>query len=148
MKIKYLLVLLLGSMPALMLGCGKNTVYSVHDQILVVNASKYSEDDVKKAMITAGANLGWIMHADKPGHILGTLNKRKHMAQVDINYDLKNYSITYYNSTNLNYVAAGSELTDDGGTPYSTEEATIHRSYNNWVKTLDVMIKAQLSTIY
>ena len=68
------------------------------------------------------------MRKEAPGHIIGTLNIRDHIAIVDITYNSDSYSITYKDSTNLNY----------NGT-------NIHRNYNNWINNLDNAIKVQLS---
>ena len=65
-----------------------------------------------------------------PGNILATLNLRTHMAQVDVSFDTKAYSIQYKDSTNLNY----------NGT-------SIHSNYNGWVQNLDKSIRTQLSLL-
>ena len=104
-------------------------VYNVHDASVVVGSS-HDLDDVKKAIIRAGAALGWNMKPVEPGKILGTLHLRSHMAQVDIPYSKSSYSILYKNSDNLNY---------DGG--------KIHSNYNGWIKNLDRGIKNQLNLL-
>ena len=52
------------------------------------------------------------------------------MAKVDINYNTKTYSITYKDSSDLDY---------DG--------TKIHKNYNGWIQNLDNAIKVQLSAI-
>lgn len=76
----------------------------------------------------AGKSAGWQMKEMKPGYIFGTLNVRKHVAVVDVNYSVKSYSIRYKDSTELNY---------DGG--------KIHPNYNGWIQNLDKAIRAQLN---
>ena len=147
MKAKYLLVVLLGAVMAVTTGCRTNAVYNVPDQSVLTNKSQLTEEDVKKAIIRAGSTLGWNMFADKPGNVLGTLRLRKHMAQVDIYYDLNKYNITYKDSQNLNYEAAGSEYTDEDGNSHINKNSTIHSNYNGWVQNLDRAIKAQLNTL-
>ena len=144
MNTKYLLVILLSSILAIMSGCRTSPVYNVPNQSLQANKSPLTEEDVKKAIIRAGAGLGWNMYADEPGHVLGTLHIRDHMAQVDINYDLTKYNITYKSSTNLNYEAAGEEYTDDEGNTYKNKTSIIHSNYNGWIQNLDRAIKTQL----
>lgn len=97
-----------------------------------VNASKPNPtlDEISKAILRAGRSVGWQMKEIKPGHMVGTLFIRTHIAVVDINYSSKSYSITYKDSTNVNY---------DG--------QNIHNRYNDWIMTLDKGIRAQLSTL-
>lgn len=91
-----------------------------------------SMDNVTKAIIRAGASLGWQMKKVKDGEIIGTLYLRDHMAQVKIPYNTKDYSILYQNSSNLKYDA---------------EANTIHSNYNGWVQNLDRAIQTQLGLI-
>lgn len=105
-------------------------VYNVTDAPVAASKPNPSLDDVGKAIQRAGVTLGWQMKDTKPGHILGTLYLRKHMAVVDVNYSAKSYSIVYKNSTELNY---------DG--------QNIHPNYNGWIENLDKAIRAQLSAL-
>ena len=56
-----------------------------------------------EAVIRAGGALGWRMQRIKPGHIVGTLFLRSHMAAVDITFNEDTYSIMYKNSSNLSF---------------------------------------------
>jgi hypothetical protein len=130
MKIKHIFVLFLGISLIVLAGCRTAPLVNVNDQSVVTNNKNYTQEDVKKAIVRAGAGLGWNMDADKPGHILATLHLRSHMAQVDINYNKEKYSITYKNSEDLQY---------DG--------ESIHKNYNSWVQNLDRAIKVQLQNL-
>jgi hypothetical protein len=66
----------------------------------------------------------------EPGLIEGTLLLRTHMAKVNIKYDTSSYSITYKESSNLDY---------DG--------TNIHKNYNGWIQNLDKGIRSQLSNL-
>lgn len=147
MKTKYLLLALVCSMIVFISGCRTSPIYNIENQSVVANKSDFTEEDVKKAIVRAGAGLGWNMDADKTGHVLGTLYLRDHMAQVDINYNLESYSITYKDSTNLNYEAAGEESTDASGATYINKTEIIHSNYNGWVQNLDRGIKTQLNQL-
>ena len=147
MKTKYLIAVLLSLVIATMTGCRTSPVYNVQDHTITTNIENHTEEDVKKAIIRAGAGLGWNMNADKPGHILGTLHLRKHIAIVDITYDLNKYSITYKDSTNLDHIAAGQQTTDADGNTYVNETDIIHSNYNGWIQNLDRAIQTQLSTL-
>src|SRR5579884_2484331 len=70
---------------------------------------------MKKAIMQAGLKLGWEMQPVKPGLIVATLHLRKHVAVVDVTYNTRTYSITYKDSTNLDY-----------------KDGKIHRNYNGW----------------
>jgi hypothetical protein len=111
-------------------GCRTPTpVHNVTSAPVVANRA-VSSDDVAKAIIRAGAGLGWQMIQKGPGTIEGILALREHRAVVDIKYSPKSYSITYKDSDKLNY---------DG--------TNIHPNYNNWILNLDKAIRAQLTAI-
>lgn len=110
-------------------GCRVNPVLNIENAPIEIT-SKHSSKDIKKAIIRAGAGLGWNMKAKKTGHIVGTLFLRKHVATVDITYTKNTYSIMYKDSQNLDY---------DG--------TNIHKNYNGWVQNLNRQIQAQLSAI-
>jgi hypothetical protein len=121
------------AVAALLLGACAGTgvpVRNVIESPVVTNKANPSMDDVRQAIIRAGAGLTWQMRADRPGHIVGTLALRTHVAVVDIDYNPKAYSIKYKDSTNLEY-----------------NGSTIHRNYNGWIDNLDRAIKAQLTVL-
>lgn len=122
-------LLLLAVVAGAVVGCRSAMVYNVDEQS-IVSSGKPNMKDIKSAILRAGASLGWQMKESKPGQIVATLFLRKHMAQVDITYSTKSYSITYKNSSNLNY---------DG--------ETIHSNYNGWVQNLQRQIDAQLTGV-
>jgi hypothetical protein len=105
-------------------------VRDVIESPVVTNKPNPSMEDVRQAIVRAGAGLTWQMRADRPGHILGTLTLRTHVAVVDIDYSPKAYSIKYKDSTNLDY-----------------NGSTIHRNYNSWIENLDRAIKVQLTVL-
>ena len=112
-------------------GCrGVVPVYNVTGAPVAASKANPSLDEVSKAILRAGATLGWQMKEIKPGYMVGSLNIRKHVAVVDVNYSVKSYSIQYKDSTELGY---------DGG--------NIHPNYNGWIQNLDKAIRAQLSNL-
>lgn len=104
-------------------------VYNVHDASVMVG-SEHDLGDIKKAIVHAGAALGWSMKPVEPGKIIGTLHLRTHMAQVDIPYSKSSYSILYKDSDNLKF---------DG--------EKIHSNYNGWIQNLDRGIQNQLNLL-
>jgi hypothetical protein len=128
MKFRSSLVLA-GIVLAMLGGCRSAGIYNVSAAPVAANKA-VSMDDVQKAIIRAGAGLGWQMKPVEPGLIVGTLNLRSHMAMVNVKYDTKTYSITYKDSSNLDY-------TGD----------SIHKNYNGWVTNLDRGIQSQLSNL-
>jgi hypothetical protein len=129
MTAKVLKSLLLATAAVLLVSCA-TPVMNVDSSPINISSPSYDLEDVTKAIQTAGVSRGWRMKEQTPGHIIGTLHVRSHMAQVDIIYSLDEYSITYKSSTNLDY---------DG--------TNIHRNYNSWVRNLDNDIQARLSTL-
>ena len=125
-------IMLLGLAVIMLAGCATpHAVKNINAEPVVGPAGRaVSLDEVGKAILRAGGTLGWQMKQMEPGYIVGTLKLRSHVAVVDIRYTTKNYSITYKDSTNLDY---------DG--------TNIHRNYNGWISNLDRAIKAQLATL-
>jgi hypothetical protein len=87
-----------------------------------------TEDQIKGAIIRAGASLGWQMREIAPGRLGASIALRKHTAEIEIPYSTKQYSIVYKSSTNLD---------EKGG--------QIHKNYNGWIQNLTRGINAQLS---
>jgi len=117
---------------AMVAGCrGGGQVYQVKDApVQTATGKEPSLEDVQKAIIGAGAALGWTMAVVKPGEILGTLNVRSHQAVVTIPFTTKAYSILYKDSSNLKYDA---------------DKQTIHENYTGWIQRLDGAIKSRLT---
>ena len=92
--------------------------------VATVSGKPLTLDQVKQAIIRGGATRGWTMAIVSPGHIVGTLQIRRHTAIVDINYDTQKYSIRYKDSVNLRY-----NKWEDG-----TE--SIHSNYSGWLSNL------------
>lgn len=131
MKHRFLGVVLVSIATLFLAGCPRQAlVYNVRDAPVVANVEQYSMDDIRKAIIRAGAGLGWNISEVAPGHLEGTLHLRSHMAQVDIPYSKDSYSIIYKTSDNLRY---------DG--------EKIHSNYNGWIQNLDKAIKTQISLL-
>jgi hypothetical protein len=111
--------------------CRATPIYNVNNaSVTAPSGGSYTRDEVKTAILRAGNDLGWEMTPAEPGHLIGTLNIRRHMAQVDIYYDRNSYSIKYKDSANLKY---------DG--------SNIHRNYNSWIKNLDEHIRRELTSM-
>lgn len=115
---------------ALSVGCRSAIVKNVENAPISKAENKPSMEQVEKAIITAGAGLGWQVKSQSPGHLIGTLHLRKHTAIVDIKHTTENFSITYKNSTNLDY---------DG--------TNIHSNYNGWIQNLEKAIIVQITHI-
>ena len=121
---------LIGVVAVLLAACATQPVHNVTHSPIVTTKANPTMEEITQAIVHAGTQLMWQMRADRPGHILGTLALRTHVAVVDVDYDRTAYSIKYKDSTNLNY---------DGG--------HIHKNYNSWIQNLDRAIKAHLSAI-
>ena len=117
---------------AVVAGCrGGGQIFNVKDaHVQTATGKEPSVEDVQKAIIQAGAGLGWIMAVVKSGEIMGTLNVRSHQAVVTIPYTTKTYSILYKDSNNLKYNA---------------DKQTIHEYYTVWIQRLDGAIRSRLT---
>ncbi|MDQ3959039.1 MAG: hypothetical protein M3255_01815 [Pseudomonadota bacterium] len=89
---KLRLLLLLLAMPIVAAGCRTAPIYNVYE-VPVITTHTVKLDEIKKAIIRAGASLGWEMKPVSPGHIIGTLHLRSHTAVVDVTYNPQTYSI-------------------------------------------------------
>jgi len=98
--------------------------------IVTASGKTVSLKQVEEVIKRVGIKRGWSMAQKGKGHIVATLFLRKHMAEVDITYDTKSYSINYKDSKELNY-----------------SEGAIHPSFNKWVAYLEQDIKVQLSLL-
>ena len=132
MTTRKLALVLAASFALLIVGCRIAPVYNVSGDPITSSKSNLTMDDVSKAIVRAGAGLGWQMQETRPGHMIGTLNLRTHVAVVDITYDTRSFSIAYKDSTNLQYDAA---------------QGQIHKNYNGWVQHLENGIRTQLSLL-
>lgn len=108
-------------------GCRTSPILNIDNEAIAIKGN-YSLSDVKKAIVRAGASLGWQMHPKESGRIIGVLYLRDHMAKIDIMYDKSKYSIHYLDSKNLKY---------DGH--------NIHSNYNGWIQRLNQNIQVQLT---
>ena len=116
-------------------GCQGTPVFNVENATInTVSNKEPTLKDVTQAIVSAAANSTppWNMQVVKPGHIVATLHNRTHMAQVDIQYTTKGYSITRKDSADLQYDA---------------EKGTIHSGYNKWVQRLDSNIRIKLNML-
>jgi hypothetical protein len=120
----------IGVLAILLVACTTQPVRNVDNAPINVSGSSYDLSDVTRAIKTAGTVLGWQMQEKTPGHVVGSLYLRTHVAVVDVTYTLDEFSINYKDSTNLNY---------DG--------SLIHKNYNGWIDNLTNAINAQLSAL-
>ncbi|HSV84894.1 MAG TPA: hypothetical protein VLK85_37295 [Ramlibacter sp.] len=114
---------------AALAGCSTVPIMNVNESPVVTASSKnLSNEQVRSAIVRAGAALGWQMKEDGPNTLVGTLQLRTHTAVVEIPYSSRAYSIKYRSSVNL-----------------EEQNGTIHKNYNGWIQNLTRGINAQLS---
>lgn len=107
-------------------GCASTVpVENIHGSAV---PSGNSLDDVYAAIVEGARIRGWKIEKVEPGHALGTLFVRSHVARVDIYYSTDSYSIEYKDSDNLEYA-----------------DGRIHRNYNKWVENLNGDIEHALT---
>ena len=98
---------------------------------MLVSSSVSAQNNMLKAILTAGAKRDWQMKVISPGLIRGDLTVRTHQASIDIRYNEHDFSIAYVSSSGLDADGKGN----------------IHRSYNKWITLLDRTIQKELSLI-
>jgi PBP1b-binding outer membrane lipoprotein LpoB len=131
MKKKLLLASLVVAGTLFYGGCSatQQPLYNVQNSsVQTFDGRKLTAAQVEKAILQAGVQRGWRMQKVKDGLITGTLVVRTHSAVIEVKYNSSSYSITYKNSTDLNY---------DG--------VNIHKNYNSWVRNLDNSIQLYLN---
>ena len=129
MSIRNAAALLVACFALLAVGCRIAPIYDVNGDAITSSKPDLTMNDVSKAIQRAGAALGWQMQPAGPGHMIGTLHLRTHVAVVDITYDTKSYSIKYKDSSNLQY---------------DKDKGEIHKNYNGWIQNLENGIRTQL----
>lgn len=132
MSRKFLKVIIPSVLAILLVACAGQPIHNVDNAPINVSSPNYDLSDVTKAIQQAGAGLGWQMKEETPGHIVGKLYLRSHVAIVDITYTLDDYSVNYKDSTNLKY---------------NPTNNTIHKNYNGWVQNLTKAIDSQVSAL-
>lgn len=90
-------------------------------------------EDVKKVIVAAGQQHQWqFVPGPEKNTLIGTLNVRhKHTISVNIHYSTDRYSITYRDSSNMNFKI------DSSG------QKLIHPKYNIWVQNLIANIRTE-----
>lgn len=124
MRLGWIRLLALGCLVGLVAGCRVVPVQNVTDAPFTREAP--SLEVAARAITVAGANLGWQVTEEEPGHLIGRLPLRTHLAIVDIYHDRETYSIQYKDSANLRY---------DG--------QNIHANYARWIANLQKGIGVQ-----
>jgi len=112
-------------------GCTTAPIMNVNDAAVTSPAGKtLTNEQVRGAIVRAGAALGWQMKDEGPNQLSGTLQLRTHTAVVDIPYSTTSFSIKYRSSIDLD-----------------EKNGTIHKNYNGWVQNLTRGINAQLTAL-
>jgi hypothetical protein len=110
-------------------GCNTMPIQNVSQAAATNAAGKpLNKDQVRGAIVRAGAALGWQMKDEGPNMLVGTIQLRKHTAVVEIPYSASDYSIKYRSSVNLD-----------------EKDGSIHKNYNGWIQNLTRGINTQLS---
>ena len=109
----------------LLTGCARTAPVHNVDQSLT---QRYSDSEMKTAIIEAGLGRKWIMTPVAPGVINGRYAQREFVANIRVTYTAQSYSIQYVSSQNL-----------------KASNGKIHANYNRWVNNLDQDIQLRLA---
>lgn len=109
-------------------------VQAAYEEIYNVDAATIpqglTQEKIVQAIKTGGAQRGWVIDEQGPGHLLATLNIRSHTVRADIRYNTTSYSITYKDSVNMKF-----------------KKGRIHGAYNKWVRNLEGDIQRALMLV-
>jgi hypothetical protein len=109
-------------------GCNSVPILNVNQSPITNAAGKpLSRDQVRAAIVRAGASLGWQMKDENPNVLTGSIALRTHSAVIEIPYSANSYSVKYRSSMNLD-----------------EKDGNIHKNYNGWIQNLQRGINAQL----
>ncbi|WP_087687863.1 MULTISPECIES: hypothetical protein [unclassified Pandoraea] len=123
-----------------------------HDNMPIVSGSgnTLSLEEIRGAITRGAATHDWVATQGKPGELVASINVRnKHYASVTIKYSETTYSVTYRDSTNLEYglssiPSVSPRREDFSNTAMPANTPVIHPNYNRWVDTLIRDINAEL----
>lgn len=117
----------LAVVAALLTGCARTApIHNVNQPL----TQRYTDNQMKLAIIEAGISRKWVMTPVSPGVINGRLAQRDFVANIRITYTSQNYRIDYVSSDNL-----------------KAEGGEIHNNYNRWIANLDQDIQLRLSAL-
>ncbi len=112
-------------------GCNSVPISNVSTTPVTTASNKsLSQDQVRAAIVRAGAALGWQFKDEGASTLNGSINLRTHSADIEIPYSATSYSIKYRSSTNLD-----------------AKDGSIHKNYNGWIRNLNRGIAAELSKL-
>ncbi|MDM1696715.1 hypothetical protein [Thiopseudomonas alkaliphila] len=90
-----------------------------------------SDETMQQAIYAALKKYEWQLVKQQPGAVYASYNKNnRHLANIKITYNSRQFKIQHESSTGLNYKA---------------EKGSIHRNYNRWVRNLVNDINSELS---
>jgi len=120
--------LIIACLIAIAAGCTSRPIHNVTAEPVVVTPGKNATNDqIRDAIMRAGAGLGWTMRPASPGVVNGTIHLRTHTAVIDVEYNTKSYNIVYRSSENLD-----------------ASNGQIHKNYNGWIENLNNAIRREL----
>ncbi|BCG62748.1 MAG: hypothetical protein methR_P0398 [Methyloprofundus sp.] len=128
-------------------GCKTATVYNITDTQFL-NEQNSTLNEVSSAVLAACKKTKWHAKVLQPGKIMATYSHRsnKFSAAVIIDYDHDSYAIHYLRSRNLKYKLVPTK--DAGKYEGVAQKASIHKSYNVWVKRLAKSINKEISLLH
>jgi len=100
--------------------------------VATASGKPVTPEQVRGAILGGAVSKGWQPSDAGPGKITANiLVRNKHRVVLDIAYDTRQITITYRESTNLDY-----EMVDG--------KALIHPNYNRWIQNLIQGIRVEL----
>ena len=119
----------IGMLILVIASCSSVSIKNVPRQPFSTEALKLSSTQIEKIIIKSVLKHQWIITNKTEGKLIATYSTRGHIVKVAIDFDQSGFSISYVDSTNMNY---------DGN--------SIHRNYNRWVNIMRVGILRDVNT--
>lgn len=124
-------VFFLGGM--LLLGCAHKHRPLVNPEVEILNT--VTLDQVKATTARVLKVIGWKIEEEKPGVTVASITKETLYAKINVEYTVKNITVRYVDSKNLNY----KNVSGNG--------ETIHSRYLNWANNVAVYLGRALNTL-
>lgn len=152
--LKNLMVLMCACLLGLpmLAGAEEMVPFTEPDAITISKKLRYTEDEIKKAILAAAKQNGWQVMRDTPGVMQLKIQGQNDGTELvmDVNYNARKYKLKYSGSVGLQYktesspvIAGNNENANFVSKNYSSGPS-ISRKYDEWVKQLTRSIKRQL----
>lgn len=110
-------------------GCSSHTpIYNVQEHPFSMDAKRLTNKEIGSTIINTASKRGWTCSQHSESKLVCLLQRRKHAATIEIDYNQSSFSIKNIKTANLN-----------------EKDGQIHPKYNKWVKLLKTEIEVAVN---